>query len=72
MTRKYLSLKAWYDKNTGLPKTILGEVTGGENKQGKPYQFTETDKTMTVEDFIEVGRIVEFQMTAVQPQKKAV
>jgi hypothetical protein len=51
------------DKETGEPKTTMGEISEGISKKGNNYQFTETDKTMTVNECIPVGTIVNSTMT---------
>ena len=63
MTRRYLAISNWFDKTTGIPKTTLGEISEGVNKNGKAYQITETNSTMTVDETHAVGTIVTYTMT---------
>ena len=44
MQRKYLVLGTWFDKKTGNPKSSIGEISEGTNKEGKAYQITTTEK----------------------------
>jgi hypothetical protein len=63
MTKRYLAISNWVDKETGEPKTSLGEITEGISKKGNGYQITDTEKTMTVNECIPVGTIVTSTMT---------
>jgi len=64
MKKKYLALGNWFDKETGDPKTNLGELSEGIGKANrKPYQITSTDSPITVDGTYPAGTIISATMT---------
>jgi hypothetical protein len=63
MQRKYLVLGTWFDKKTGNPKSSIGEISEGTNKEGKAYQITTTDKPTFIDETYAVGTIINGTMT---------
>lgn len=61
--KRYVALGNWSDKETGLPRSSLGEISEGINKSGKPYQITNTENTVIVDENYPVGTILSGAMT---------
>jgi hypothetical protein len=62
MEKTYIVLSTWFDKHTGLPKSTLAELSRGINKNGKSYQITDTNKTMTIDEAHNAGTILTFNL----------
>jgi len=58
MQKRYLVLSTWIDKQTGAPKSSIGEINEGVNKEGKPYQITNTDNTVVFDGKFQVGTVL--------------
>ena len=63
MNRKYLAVGNWFEKETGKPKSSIGEISEGTGKNGKTYQITETKNTIIVDGTYPVGTILGGTMT---------
>jgi hypothetical protein len=62
--KRFLAISNWYDKETGQPKTSVGEISEGIGKKnGKSYQITETKNTIPVDGIHPVGTILGGTMT---------
>jgi len=70
MIRNYLVISTWYDKVSGLQKGTLAEINTGLHKDGKgkdkPYNITDTSRTMNADGDFEIGSIVSYTMTPTQ------
>lgn len=59
MTKKYLVLGNWIDKNTNRPMSGIAEITKGINKNGQPYEIANTDsREAPIEGSYPVGTIL--------------
>jgi hypothetical protein len=67
MTKNYISLSTWVDKATGKPKSTLAQFSQGVNKAGQPYQITNTDSTIMVEEAHAAGTILTFNLVLATP-----
>jgi hypothetical protein len=63
MQRKFLVISTWIDKKTGQPKSSIGEISEGTNKDGKTYQITATDRTTVIDGSYPVGTLINGTMT---------
>ena len=63
MVKRYVVLGNWFDKETGKPKSSLGEINEGINKNGKSYQLVNTDSTMIYDGTYAVGTIMSCPIT---------
>ena len=63
MKKKFICLSTWTDKETGQQKSNFGEISEGVNKNGKAYQFTDSERVMRIDGHHAVGTILEYNMT---------
>lgn len=71
MEKKYLAIGSWTDKMTGKPVTRLAEISSGVNKNGQPYELTDTDSRETVEGVYPVGTILSATMNLTVQEAQA-
>jgi hypothetical protein len=65
MTRRYLAVGNWVDKETGVVKSSLAEISEGIGKETKTqYQLMKDgrDFRVIIEDYIPLGTIVSTTM----------
>ena len=60
--KRFLVLGNWIDKQQGGPKSSIGEISEGLNKEGKPYQITNTENSNIIDETHPVGTILNTTM----------
>lgn len=68
MIKRYLAISTWVDKDTGVPKTTLAELSEGTGKNGKLYQISDTKSTMMIDESHPAGTILSYTMTMNAPE----
>ena len=63
MNQKFVCLGSWVDKTTGEPLSSIAEISSGVGKNGQPFEFAETRKTVKIHGQHRVGAIITATMS---------